>query len=375
MDLIHAHILSPDYEVKDGFVKIQDGKIQETGDMANYFSKSDEPVDLKGQYLLPGWIDAHCHIGLFGNGGGSENEDGNETGKIITPGVRAIDGINPQDRCFGEARAYGITTVVVSPGSANPINGQIAALKTWGTIVDEMVLSAEVGMKMALGENPKKVHGSKGQEPTSRMGTASIIRETLKKAQKYSENKGSENYSVDYEILESILYKGIPVHFHAHRADDIATAIRISKEFALNCVIVHGTDSQNSLDQLEKEKASVILGPLFMDRGKPELLGLSMDTPAVLEKKGILFAICTDHPENPISELLTVALIARREGLSEMGALKALTINPAKICGIDHRVGSIEKGKDANLQLYKNNPFTYLLKPEWVMGEGNVFCQ
>ncbi|MEG1719719.1 MAG: amidohydrolase, partial [Clostridia bacterium] len=247
--------------------------------MENYKIVGDE-IDLKGKFLTPGFIDAHCHIGIFEDSIGFEGDDGNEDTDPITPQLRAIDAINPFDKCFDEALTAGITTVVSGPGSANPIAGQIVALKTYGKTIEEMIVKQPLAIKIAFGENPKTVYHGKSLSPVTRMATASLIREQLFKTKRYNEDIEKADADKDYDLPDfcakneamlNVINNNIPVHAHAHRADDILTAIRIAKEFNIKLVIIHGTDSQLVTDELKNNGIPVLFGPALCDRCKPEL--------------------------------------------------------------------------------------------------------
>lgn len=339
----------------------------------------EETVDLEGAHVYPGFIDAHTHIGMWEDGLTFEGDDGNEETDPVQPHLRAIDAVNPMDRCFSEAVDAGITTVLTGPGSANPIGGQFAALKTFGKRVDKMIVRAPVAMKMALGENPKNVYHDKNQSPSTRMATAALIRDQLMKAKRYEEAvlRAEEDSEIDppeydskCEALLPVLRGEVKVHFHAHRADDIFTAMRIASEFSLDYVIVHGTEGALIADELAEEHVRVLSGPLLCDRSKPELRNLTPATPGKLSKAGVPTAIITDHPVVPIQYLPLCAALAVREGMDEEEALAAITCNPAKICGIDDRVGSLEMGKDADFVVFRSNPLLLSSKPEMVYISG-----
>ena len=384
MLIIHANIHTMAGKIfKDGYIRIEGKIIKEVGNISNLAlqNKNDIILDIKGANVYPGFIDAHTHLGMWEDGLCFEGDDGNEETDPVTPQLRAIDAVNPMDRCFSEALKAGITTVVTGPGSANPIGGQLAALKTHGTCIDEMIVKAPVAIKMALGENPKAVYHDKNQSPSTRMATASLIREELFKAKRYLQDLERSQEDEDFdppefdmksEALIPVLKGELPVHFHAHRADDIYTAIRIAKEFNLKYVIVHGTEGNLIVQGIAKEKICVLCGPILSDRSKPELKNLSPETPGILSKNGILTAIITDHPVVPLQYLPTCAALAVREGMEYEEALKAITINPAKILNIDDRVGSIEQGKDADLVVFDCNPLDLTAKPKYVIVDGEL---
>ena len=365
--------------IQRGYVAFKDGKIAAVGPMEELTAVAEDALDAQGGHILPGFIDAHCHLGLFGDSLGFEADDGNESTDPCTPQLRAIDGVNPLDRCFQEAREGGVTTVLTGPGSANPIAGQFLALKTDGRWVDEMVVKAPAAMKFALGENPKSVYNDRKETPVTRMATAALIRGELSKAMEYQDkqDKASEDpdtdmpdYDAKLEALLPVLKGEVPAHFHAHRADDIATAVRLSREFGLKYVIVHGTEGYKISDLLAAEGAAVITGPCLTDRSKPELLGQTLANPALLAKAGVRVAICTDHPETPIQYLPLCAAMAVRGGMEEEEALAAITRNPAEIAGIGHRVGTLTPGKDADIVVTQGHPFDWNGKVQAVFLEG-----
>lgn len=362
--------------IPNGYVAVSGGEIAGTGPMeACPEHWEGERVDAREGHILPGFVDAHSHLGMFGDALGFEGDDGNEATDPCTPHLRAIDAINPLDRCFQEARAAGVTTVLTGPGSANPISGQFAAIKTNGRWVDAMVVKAPVAMKLALGENPKCVYNERHETPVTRMATAAIIRENLAKALEYAgkldraaedEDEEKPDYDAKLEALLPVVRGELPVHIHAHRADDIATGIRIAKEFGLKCVIVHGTEAHLIPELLEQEGVPVITGPCLGDRSKPELANMTIESPAVLTMRGVKVAICTDHPEVPVQHLPLCAAMAVKGGMNPEAALAAITINAAQIAGISDRVGSLAPGKDADIVITSGHPINLLSRVEAV---------
>ncbi|MGO5022749.1 amidohydrolase [Lawsonibacter sp. LCP25S3_G6] len=356
--------------IPNGYVAVSGDKIAKVGPMEECPDHWEgETLDAGGGHIMPGFIDAHCHLGMFGDALGFEGDDGNEATDPCTPHLRAIDGVNPLDRCFEEARAAGVTTVLTGPGSANPISGQFAAIKTTGKWVDAMVVKAPIAMKLALGENPKSVYNERHETPVTRMATAAIIRENLRKALEYGEKleraeadeeEEKPDYDAKLEALLPVVRGELPVHIHAHRADDIATGVRIAKEFGLKCVIVHGTEAHRIPELLEQEGVPVITGPCLGDRSKPELANMTIESPAVLTLQGVKVAICTDHPEVPIQHLPLCAAMAVKGGMLPEAALAAITINPAQIAGIDHQMGSLTPGKDADIVITTGHPINLL---------------
>lgn len=366
--------------IPNGYVAVSGDKIAKVGPMEECPGHWEgETLDGEQGHVLPGFVDAHSHLGMFGDAQGFEADDGNEATDPCTPHLRAIDAINPLDRCFQEARAAGVTTVLTGPGSANPISGQFAAIKTAGRWVDEMVIKAPVAMKLALGENPKCVYNERHETPVTRMATAAIIRENLHKALEYAEKlekaeadeeEDKPDYDAKLEALLPVVRGELPVHIHAHRADDIATGVRIAKEFGLKCVIVHGTEAHLIPELLEQEGIPVITGPALGDRSKPELANMTIESPAVLTLRGVKTAICTDHPEVPVQYLPLCAALAVKGGMNPEAALAAITINAAKIAGIDDRVGSLAPGKDADLVLTTGHPINLLSRVKAVFING-----
>jgi len=376
--VIHTMTGNP---IENGWIRTEDGIIKEIGSNLENPQLDEKVLDVQGAGVYPGFVDAHTHLGMWEDGLTFEGDDGNEETDPITPQLRAIDAINPIDRCFSEALAAGVTTVITGPGSANPIGGQLAAIKTYGTCIDEMLVKAPVAIKMALGENPKSVYHGKNQAPSTRMSTAALIREELFKAKRYMEDLQRAEEDEDFdapefdmksEALVPALKGEIEVHFHAHRNDDIDTAIRIAKEFHLNYVIVHGTEGHLMTRRLINEGTRVLAGPFLCDRSKPELKNLTPANPGILANAGVPVAIITDHPVVPLQYLPTCAALAVREGMKYEDALKAITINPARICGIDDKVGSIEVGKDADLIVFDTNPLEMTSKPKFVIAGGKL---
>ena len=350
--------------IENGYVSWENGIITGIGSMESL--PAGEYYDAHGGWIMPGLVDPHTHIGLFEDSLGIEGEDGNEDTDPITPQLRVIDGINPMDRSFAEARQAGVTCCVVSPGSCNPIAGQISAIKTVGRRIDDMIVKQDCAIKFALGENPKSCYNDRDETPVTRMATAALIRETLYKAQEYDEQKKHAEdvtdlpeYDAKMEALLPVLHGTCQAHFHAHRADDIFTALRIAKEFSLRPVILHGTEAHLVADILATEDVSICSGPFMADRSKPELRHLTEEAPALLTAAGVPTCITTDHPETPLKHMMRCATAAVQSGMDEMDALRAITIVPARIVGLSDRVGSLEIGKDADILVTSGNPLDY----------------
>ena len=352
--------------VENGTVLIEDGKITAVGaDLA--VPDGAQVIDAAGQWVLPGFIEVHGHVGAHEEAKGWAGSDTNEMTEPVTAQVRALDAINPADLGFRDAITGGVLAVNVNPGSGNPIGGQTVALRCWGRTVDEMLLREPSGLKSALGENPKRVYGEQGKMPSTRLGTAAVIRGAFVAAANYLAKLDAEaakpeadrkpvDRDLKLEALGRVLRREIPWRQHCHRADDIATALRIAEEFGYDLVIDHGTEAHLVADLLAARNIPVIIGPLFTSRSKVELLNRSLANPGRLARAGVTIAITTDHPVVPIHFLAHQATLAVKEGLDRDTALAALTINPARIAGVDGRLGSIEPGKDADLVLWSGDP-------------------
>ncbi len=364
------------YIIMDGHLIKHVGNMQDFCENENDFS---EIFDASGATALPGFIDAHCHVGLWEEGAGVEGDDGNEDTAPVFPHLRAIDGINPYDIAFKEALAGGVTTVVTSPGSANVIGGQVAALKTTGRWIDEMVIKDPVAMKAALGENPKMTYGGKKQSPVTRMATAAVLREALFDAKEYvriwdaytaGETKDRPEADFKLEALAPVVRGELPLKVHVHRADDIATAIRIADEFNIKITLEHCTEGHLITPLLKEKNLPIMLGPTLGGRTKPELKNLSFEIYKVFEENSIPFALITDHPEIPISRLYLCAALAHQSGIKKETALAAITINAAKNIGLAEKIGSLESGKDADVVLLSGELFSLESKIEAVFING-----
>lgn len=365
-----------------GYVRIQGNKILTigAGTPPTFAFPFPTPIDAQRGILTPGLIDLHSHVGLYEDSLGFAGEDGNEDTDPVTPQLRALDGINPFDRGFREACEAGVTTVAVSPGSANAIGGQIVLLKTVGRRVDDMVIRSPLAMKFALGENPKSVYRDKDDTPVTRMATAALIREQLYKAKEYLARQERANHDPDVDMpdydskLEALLplLRGeIKAHFHAHRADDIFTALRIAREFTIQPVIIHGTEAYLMPDLIAAEHIPIISGPFLTDRSKPELHHLTEAAPGRLCRAGIETALTVDHPETPLRLLPLAAMLAVRAGMDKTDALRALTTVPAHIADVSDRIGRIAPGLDADLVLWDGDPLDFKTHAQivWINGQ------
>lgn len=368
----------PTEEYQEVDVLIEKGKIKKIGKVS---SKTAEVIDAQGGLLLPGFIDAHCHLGMWEDAIGFEGADGNEMTGPIKPELRAIDGINPRDRCFQDALTGGVLAVSTGPGSANPMGGTFATIKTYGERVDDMILMEPAAMKIAFGENPKRVYSAKNTSPSTRMATAAEIRNILFKAKDYFEKKQSDKaedrpkFDFQLEALMPVFEKKIPLKAHAHRVDDIYTALRIAKEFDLNLTLDHVTEGHLMVSDLKKEKVQCIVGPSFGTRTKVELEHKSFETAKVLVEAGVEVAIMTDHPVIPIEHLNLAAAYCVKVGMDHYEALKALTINPAKILQVEDRIGSLAVGKDADMVLWNDDPLNVQSEVLWAMIDGEIVYQ
>ena len=360
--IVDVHVVPIDGAPFDGAVVVTDGIITAVGPDV-VAPDGAEIVDGHGRWLLPGFIDAHTHLGVHEEAEGWAGDDTNEMTDPVTAGVRALDGINPAELGFEDALSGGVTTVNVNPGSGNPIGGLTVAIHTWGRTVDDMVLRSPSGLKSALGENPKRVYGDRKQKPSTRLGTASVIRNAFVDAANYLDQqahadpeKAAPARDLKLEALASVLNREIPWRQHSHRADDIATAVRIADEFGYELVIDHGTEAHLIADLLAAKGIPVLIGPLFTTRSKVELRNRSLANPGRLAAAGVEISIITDHPVVPIHFLVHQATLAVKEGLDPVTALEAITINPAKVMGVADRVGTITAGKSADLVLWSGDP-------------------
>jgi imidazolonepropionase-like amidohydrolase len=349
-------------EFENGSVLIDDnGKIVEVGENLSA-PEGAQVIDAQGRLVTPGCVEAHCHIGLDNEGMGWEGMDYNEITDPITPQMRAIDSINPQDEAFANAIAGGVTTACTGPGSANVIGGTFTTIKLVGNRVDNMIVKDAVAMKCAFGENPKRCYGQGSKvSPMTRMGVAALLRETLFKTKRYIQDKEDGKnpaFDMKLEAMEPVLKGEMPLKCHAHRADDILTAIRIVKEFGLSMTMDHCTDGEVIADELAKEGFPAFVGPTLGGKSKIELQSKSFTTPKVLNDAGITVSIITDAPVIPLQNLPMCAGLAANAGLPMEEAWKAITINPAKSVGIGDRVGSLEPGKDGDVVIWTADPLT-----------------
>jgi imidazolonepropionase-like amidohydrolase len=361
---------------EDGVVLIEDGTIRALGRDVRV-PEGVEQVDAAGKVVLPGLVDAHVHLGVHEEAEGWAGQDTNEMTNPVMAQVRALDAINPADLGFQDAVAGGVLTVNVNPGSGTPIGGQTVAIRCAGRTVDEMVLRAPSGLKSALGENPKRVFGERKELPSTRLGTAAVIRDAFVKASNYLAKRERANGNGEFverdlrwEALGMVLRREIPWRQHCHRADDIATALRLADEFGYRLVIDHGTEAALLADRLAERGVPVLIGPLLTSRSKVELRNRSLANPGRLAAAGVELGIITDHPVVPINLLHVQAALAVKEGLDAATALRAVTLTPARIMGVDDRVGSLEPGKAATLCVWSGDPLDVRSRVEaaWIDG-------
>jgi len=370
-----------------GDISVENGKISKVypGGMTEGISAEDDVIDAGGLLAFPGFIDAHCHIGMWEEGIGFEGDDGNEMTDPVTPQLRAIDALNPRDEAFENAVKGGVTTAATGPGSANVIGGTFSVVKLHGDRIDDMIVVETLAMKCAFGENPKRVYSGQKKTPSTRMATASLLRETLAKASEYSLKKKAAKAAEDdskmppfdakLEAMIPVVEGRIPLKAHAHRADDIFTAIRIAKEFNVGLTLEHCTEGHLIAEHLAKEGYPAMVGPSFGNKSKVELNQKTFDTPKVLHAAGVKTAIITDSPVIPLEYLPMCAALAHRAGLDEAEALKCITINPAEILGISDRLGSLEEGKDADIVLWDGHPFDLQSHVVYTLIDGRVVYQ
>lgn len=391
LGIINGRVLTVTQGVIDpGVVLIEGEKIVDVG-FGLPVPPGAEVFDARGCWVMPGLIDAHSHLGLFGEPWVWAHEDGNEMTDPVTPHMRGIDSINPEDPSFANALAAGVTTVYTGPGSGNIIGGSGIAVKTMGRTVDELVYPGTEAMKMALGENPKRVHGEEHKRlPSTRMGNAAVLREALVRAQNYLNQFSqaeaeaqsepgkpvkSPDRDLKHEALARVLKREMKVRVHCHRADDILTALRIAEEFNLDLSIEHATEGYLVADILAARGIPCVVGPTLIPRAKMELNRISLKNPGILARAGVKVAIQMDGSSE--TQFLPLAAgVAIREGMPEADAFRAVTINAAEIIGLQDRIGSLEKQKDADIAIFDGHPFNSLTKCVRVYLKGKaVFTQ
>jgi len=368
----------PDYE--NGSILIDNKKIVKIGDKIDVDENDvSEVIDASGCWVLPGLIESHCHVGIIEERKGFEGDDCNEKNEPITPYLKAIDAINPMDSAFHNALSAGITGLMVGPGSSNVVGGQFAFIKTYGRSIDKMVVLEPAAMKVAFGENPKSNYDNKDKMPTTRMAIGAMLREELFEAKKYyikkkNAQKNGDSFDEDYkkECWIPVLEKKIPLKAHVHRVDDILTAIRIAREYDLDLTLDHCTEGHLIAAEIKESGFPAIIGPSLSTRNKIETKNADFKTPSILNKEGVTIAIMTDHPVTRIQDLVICAAFAAREGLGVEEGLKAITINAAKICRVDDRVGSLEVGKDADIAIFDGHPMDIFTRTLYTIINGEI---
>ena len=359
----------------DGSVLIKDGKIAEVSNVITLpESATCETIDVRHHLLMPGLIEAHCHMGITEEKKGQEGDDCNETVHPITPMLRSIDAINTMDAAFSDAVRAGITSANIGPGSSNVVGGQFAVIKTCGRRIDDLILKMPSAMKVAFGENPKVNYSGMDMSPATRMAIAGMLRNELVNARQYlcDYEKNNTPYSLHYEAWRPVFEKKIPLKAHVHRVDDIFTAIRIAKEFDLRMTLDHCSEGHLIAEELAAENYPAIVGPDFTTRNKIEVQNVAFKTAGILANAGVTVAITTDHPVSLIQSLPLCVGLSVKQGLSLEDGYRAMTINAAKICGTDDRVGTIEKGKDADIAIFDGNPMETFTKTLMTIIDGKV---
>lgn len=363
--------------IKSGYIRIKSNLIDEVGDMSSYVvdEKEEHVLDVNGAWVLPGLIDSHAHIGICEEKWGAIADDCNEQTNPVLSYLRAIDAINPMDSAFHDAIEAGITSVMTGPGSTNVVGGQFVFMKTQGRCVDNMIVKQPAAMKVAFGENPKTTYGNNNMLPSTRMGIAGLLRKTLHLAAEYKRDKENGNITAEDFELEPwlpVLNKEIPMKAHAHRADDILTAIRIAKEFDIDITIDHGTESHLIVDEIKASGFPIISGTELTSKSKLEVQNMNFKSNRILHEAGVLFSITTDHPVALIQYLPICAGLAVKYGLPMDEGLKAITINAARICRVDDRVGSLRCGKDADIAVFSGNPMEVFTHTMYTIIDGKI---
>ncbi|HJB09264.1 MAG TPA: amidohydrolase [Candidatus Brachybacterium merdavium] len=354
--ITNAHVLPISSPAFDGTVVVEDGTIIELGPEV-VAPEGARIVDAGGNWLLPGFIDAHVHLGVAEEGEGWAGEDTNEMTDPVMAAVRAIDAVNATEVGFDDAVIGGVTAVNVNPGSGNPIGGLTVAIRTHGRVVDDMVLREPSGLKAALGENPKRVYGEQKKTPSTRLGVTLTIRQAFAKARAWmDEDEADRDVDLVSEALAKVLSREIPWRQHAHRADDIATALRIAEEYGFELVLDHGTESYLIADRVAATGVPVLYGPLIVSRSKAEVRHRTPKAPGILAGAGVKVSLITDHPVVPIEFLVHQAALAVKHGMEPDEALRSITINPAEVLGLGERLGTLDVGKDADLVLWDGDP-------------------
>lgn len=387
MEIVNGliHTMGKQGIIKHGAVRVENGKIAWVGTMKQWREKyhaadCEEPIlDAAGGWVLPGIIEAHCHMGITEEKKGMEGDDCNETVDPVTPWLRAIDAINSMDAAFDDAVRAGITAAMIGPGSSNVVGGQFALVKTRGRRIDDIVVKAPAAMKVAFGENPKVNYSGQGKSPSTRMAIAGMLRRELFEAKRYWEQKvlargRDEDFQEDFtkECWIPVLRREIPLKAHVHRVDDIFTAIRIAREFGLDMTLDHCSEGHLIAQELAAVGFPAIVGPDLTSRNKIEVQNVAFKTAGVLARAGVLVAITTDHPVSQIQSLPLCAGLAVKSGLPMEEGLKAITVNAARICGVLDRMGTLEPGKDADIAVFSGNPMEVFTQTLYTVIDGRV---
>ncbi len=371
-------------EYENGFLHIENGKIVGIGDMEKLETLPSKDagidvIDAGGRLVMPGIIEAHCHMGITEEKKGMEGDDCNENVQPITPYLRALDAIHSMDAAFDDAVRAGITSAMIGPGSSNVVGGQFAFVKTKGRRIDDLIVLAPAAMKIAFGENPKVNFSGQGKMPVTRMAVAGMLREELFRAKQYVEKrkkakKAGEAFEKDfhYECWVPVFEGKIPLKAHVHRVDDIFTAIRIAKEFGLDMTLDHCSEGHLIAEELAKEGYPAIVGPDLSSRSKIEVQNVAFKTAGILNAAGVKVAITTDHPVSLIQSLPLCAGLCVKSGMPMDAALRAVTIHAAQICRVSDRVGSLEVGKDADIAIFDGNPLDVLTEVYCTLINGEI---
>ncbi len=369
-------------EIEDGVLYIKDGKIAAVGrrdEVEIHPNPGEQVISIEDGIIMPGIIEAHCHMGITEEKKGMEGDDCNETVNPITPYLRAIDAINTMDAAFDDAVRAGITAAMIGPGSSNVVGGQFAFLKTKGRRVDDLIVKAPAAMKVAFGENPKVNYSGQGKSPSTRMAIAAMLRQELLDAQEYlrkKEQAGQDNSEFQKDFTKEcwipVLRGEIPLKAHVHRVDDIFTAIRIAEEFHLRVTLDHCSEGHLIAEELAKTGFPAIVGPDLASRSKIEVQNMAFKTAGILNKAGIMTAITTDHPVSLIQSLPLCVGLAVKSGLPMQEGYKAMTLYPATICEVADRMGSLEVGKDADIAIFDGNPMEIFTRTLYTIIDGRI---
>ena len=369
-------------DIRDGYLHIVDGKIESIGrrdELKVQPAGHERVLEIDDGIIMPGIIEAHCHMGITEEKKGMEGDDCNETVDPVTPWLRAIDAINSMDAAFDDAVRAGITTAMIGPGSSNVVGGQFALLKTRGRRVDDLIVKAPAAMKVAFGENPKVNYSGQGQSPSTRMAIAGMLRRELSRARQYAADKEKagaqgQDFKEDFtlECWLPVLTREIPLKAHVHRVDDIFTAIRIAREFDLKMTLDHCSEGHLIAEELAKEGFPAIVGPDFASRSKIEVQNVAFKTAGVLNRAGVMTAITTDHPVSLIQSLPLCVGMAVKAGLPMEEGYKAMTSYAAAICGVEDRLGSLEPGKDADIAVFDGNPMEVFTRTLYTIIDGEI---